>query len=201
MNIFASDYSLFKIGNKVNFWVVLFCKDQRQRKQKPLQTKEKNRYHIEFHVFFPTYFLSLKKKRFFCFVFSSVNATNFDILREKVTKFSISPRWDKNPWDSSYILSKAISYFRWKSLANAQERHKQLGHTQCFFFGQNLLILKPKIGGKNWIFFPSVNSTNFALYVGKILLNFQSHKTEKKNPGHTLSYGYTKDLPLWCSTH
>jgi hypothetical protein len=65
-----------------------------------------------------------------------------------------------------------------------------------FFFRTKFVVFKTKKWEKKiGFFFPSVNSTNFALYVGKILLNFQSHKTEKKNPGHTLSYGYTKDLP------
>jgi hypothetical protein len=141
-----------KLEIKLTFELFCFVKTKDKENKNPCKQKQKIDTTLSSMFFFQHIFCLFQKKVFF-FVFSSVNATNFDILREKVTKISISPRWDKNPWDSSYILSKAISYFCWKSLANAQERHKQLGHTQCFFFGQNLLFLKPKIGKKKLDFF------------------------------------------------
>jgi hypothetical protein len=69
----------------------LFCFVKTKAKEKnPCKQKQKKRYRIEFHAFFPTYFVvfflkkGLKKK--------SVNATNFYILGEKITKLSITPR-------------------------------------------------------------------------------------------------------------
>ncbi len=120
-----------KLEKKLTFELFCFVKTKDKENKNPCKQKQKKIPHWVPCFFSNIFFCLFRKKGFFFFFFlSSVNATNFDILREKVTKFSISPRWDKNPWDSSYILSKAISYFHWKSLANAQERHKQLGHTQ-----------------------------------------------------------------------